>query len=298
MQAIRRRTSLVRVIPRHLTSRSRKASDEFSECGTISAKAMSRAETDKAEIAHACMKAISELDGSIGRSPRTRETKFPECPGENNHQGIRTMGYVFGKRAYVNGSLIALNVLYFLYLELTGSSLDAGFMYEHGAMAAEAVLEGNEYYRLVTAMFMHFGIRHIVNNMIILFALGDNLERALGHLKYLIFYLACGIGSNWVSMMLEPRDIIVISAGASGAIFGVIGGLLYAVLINKGQLEDLSSRQLIVMIVLSLCLGLTEQGVDNAAHISGLLIGIVLGAVLYRKRKKNAFIGGIENEER
>ena len=52
------------------------------ECDIISAKAMSRAETDKAEIAHACMRAISELDGSIGRSPRTRETQFPECSGE------------------------------------------------------------------------------------------------------------------------------------------------------------------------------------------------------------------------
>ena len=107
------------------------------------------------------------------------------------------MGSQYGKKAYVNGLLIALNVLFFLYLELTGSSEDAYFMYTKGAMYAPAVLEDGEYYRLVTAMFMHFGIRHIMNNMLVLFLLGDNLERALGHIKYLIFYMLCGIGSNY-----------------------------------------------------------------------------------------------------
>ena len=116
------------------------------------------------------------------------------------------MGSQYGKKAYVNGLLIALNVLFFLYLEITGSSEDAYFMYTKGAMYAPAVLEDGEYYRLLTAMFMHFGIRHIMNNMLVLFVLGDNLERALGHVKYLIFYLLCGIGSNWVSMMAHTAD--------------------------------------------------------------------------------------------
>ena len=99
------------------------------------------------------------------------------------------MDYNSGKRAYVNIGLMILNVLYFLYLEIAGSSEDVYFMYEKGAMFAPAVLEDGEYYRLLTAMFMHFGIDHIINNMIVLFALGDNLERALGHIKYLLLYL-------------------------------------------------------------------------------------------------------------
>ena len=107
------------------------------------------------------------------------------------------MGSRYGKKAYVNGLLIALNVLFFLYLEITDSSEDAYFMYTKGAMFAPTVLEDGEYYRLLTAMFMHFGIRHIMNNMLVLFVIGDNLERALGHVKYLIFYLLCGIGSNY-----------------------------------------------------------------------------------------------------
>lgn len=202
------------------------------------------------------------------------------------------MGYGSRKKAYVNWILIALNVVYFLYLEIAGSSEDAYFMYEKGAMLAPAVLEGGEYYRLLTAMFMHFGIRHIVNNMLVLFALGDNLERALGHVKYLIFYLACGIGSNWASMMVNGSDSMTVSAGASGAIFGIVGGLLYAVVINRGQLEDLSTRQLVIMIFISLYAGFTSTGVDNAAHISGLILGILLGMLLYRKPKKQNDYGG------
>lgn len=202
------------------------------------------------------------------------------------------MGYGSGRKAYVNWMLIAVNVLYFLYLEIAGSSENAYFMYTKGAMLAPAVLEDGEYYRLLTAMFMHFGIRHIVNNMIVLFALGDNLERALGHVKYLIFYLACGIGSNWISMMTGGADSMTVSAGASGAIFGVVGGLFYAVMINKGRLEDLSTRQLVILILLSLYAGFTSTGVDNAAHVSGLILGVLFGVILYRKPEKTVDNGG------
>ena len=193
------------------------------------------------------------------------------------------MGSRYGKKAYVNGLLIALNVLFFLYLEITGSSENVYFMYTKGAMSAPAVLEDGEYYRLLTAMVMHFGSRHIMNNMLVLFVLGDNLERALGHVKYLIFYLLCGIGSNWVSMMAHSTDTMTVSAGASGAIFGVVGGLLYVVTANKGRLEDLSTRQLVIMIFFSLYLGYTSTGVDNTAHLSGLVIGIVLAIILYHR---------------
>lgn len=197
------------------------------------------------------------------------------------------MGYDVRKKSYVTGILIALNVIAFLYLEIAGSSQDIYFMVESGAVFAPAVVYEKQYYRLLTAVFMHFGIDHIINNMIVLFALGDNLERAFGHVKYLILYLVCGVGSNLISMMIDGPDSMIVSAGASGAIFGVVGGLVYAVLINKGRLEDLSMRQLVVMVALSLYLGFTESGVDNAAHIAGLVLGILLGMILYRKPKKD-----------
>lgn len=197
------------------------------------------------------------------------------------------MGYVRSRKLpYVNMAFIAINVIYFLFLELTGSSENSLFMIQHGAMFEPLIVEEGEYYRLLTAVFMHFGINHIANNMLILFILGDNMERALGHIKYLIFYLVCGVGANLVSMAVNiVQNDLVVSAGASGAIFGVIGGLFYAVGVNHGRLEDLSTRQLGVMIICSLYFGFTSTGVDNVAHVAGLVIGVVMGVLLYRKPK-------------
>lgn len=216
------------------------------------------------------------------------------------------------KRAYVNGIIILINALYFVYLELIGSTeSDVLFMLQHGAVEWDAVVGRGEYFRLLTAVFMHFGIGHIINNMLILFVLGGTLERAMGHLKYLVLYLVCGMGANLASLYFPvwlegiassypamagiltglfridaESHRYMVSAGASGAIFGVIGGLLYVVAVNKGRLEDLSSRQLAVVILFSLYLGFTSAQVDNAAHVSGLAVGIVMAAILYRRPRR------------
>lgn len=185
--------------------------------------------------------------------------------------------------AYINGVLIAVNILYFFWLEFHGSTENAAFMVEHGAMYVPLVVREGEYYRLLTAVFMHFGISHLVNNMVILFVLGDNLERALGKVKYLVFYLICGVGANVFSMVVSIREYeLAVSAGASGAIFGVIGGLLYVVIRNRGRLEDLSTRQLELFVVCSLYFGFTSTGIDNAAHVGGLVLGFLLAAIFYR----------------
>lgn len=191
------------------------------------------------------------------------------------------------KKAWMNSILIILNIVYFLYLEIAGSSEDTLFMLRHGAMFAPLVVEEREYYRLLTSIFMHFGIHHITNNMIILFVLGDNMERAIGSAKYLVFYLLCGVGSNLISMRASMNSQVkAVGAGASGAIFGVIGGLFYAVAVNRGKLEDLSTRQLAIMIIFSLYFGFTSTGIDNVAHVSGLVLGILLAMVFYRKPKR------------
>ena len=195
---------------------------------------------------------------------------------------------VYGRKtAYVNTAIIIINVLCFLYLELQGSTENAGFMLAHGAMFAPLVVDHGQYYRLVTSVFMHFGVSHLLHNMLVLFVLGDNLERALGHVKYLIFYLLCGVGANLVSMTVNlMTGSLSVGAGASGAIFGVVGGLVYAVGVNRGRLEDLTSRQLGVMILLTLYHGFTSMNIDNAAHIGGLAAGILLGILLYRKPRR------------
>ncbi len=191
------------------------------------------------------------------------------------------------KRPYdiCNKVIVALNVLVFLVLDLMGDTESGSFMYGHGAMFPDAVLVDGEWYRLITCMFVHFGIRHVANNMLILFFLGDNLERVLGHVKYVVLYLLSGLGGSALSLiyMVRTGDYAV-SGGASGAIFGVIGALIYIVVRNRGRLENLTARRLIFMAVLSLYYGFTATGVDNLAHVGGLVCGFLLAILLYRKK--------------
>ncbi|MGP8314785.1 rhomboid family intramembrane serine protease [Enterocloster aldenensis] len=193
--------------------------------------------------------------------------------------------YKIKDRAYVNIALIAVNVLIFLYFELIGDTEDTMFMIMHGAVYEPLVVLRGEYYRLFTSMFLHFGASHLVNNMLVLFVLGERMEQVLGHVKYLIFYIVSGIAANIISIVVHMGSAYAaVSAGASGAIFGVVGGLVYVVAANHGQLDGLANRQLGFMIILSLYHGFTASGVDNWAHIGGLFSGFILSIFLYRRK--------------
>lgn len=159
-------------------------------------------------------------------------------------------------------------------------------MMEHGAMYVPDILEQGKYYELFASMFMHFGFEHLMNNMIALAVIGWNLEQEIGKIKFLIIYFVSGLGGNILSAYADifTQDYSV-SAGASGAVFGVIGALLYAAIRNKGRIGDISGRGLMLMIGLSLYCGVTEGGINNMAHIGGLAAGFLMGILLYRKRK-------------
>ena len=187
--------------------------------------------------------------------------------------------------AVCTAAMIIINIAVFLILSVFGNTEDAVFMLRHGAMYEPMVMQDHEVYRIFTSMFMHFGIGHLVNNMLVLFVMGEPLEQALGHFRYLILYFVSGIGANWISMMRKGADSMVISAGASGAIFGVIGGLLSLAALNKGRLGNLSTRQLMIMVLFSLYFGFTSTGVDNTAHVSGLILGAILGILLHKRSK-------------
>ncbi|MBQ9828341.1 MAG: rhomboid family intramembrane serine protease, partial [Lachnospiraceae bacterium] len=186
-----------------------------------------------------------------------------------------------------NTIFIIANIVVFIYLEMKGDTNDATFMLEHGAEYWPAIEYNQEYWRLLTAAFLHFGAAHLINNMIVLAFLGDNLERALGTVKYIIFYTLGAMGSNLCSFLIErANNSNTISAGASGAIFAVVGGMLYILIVNRGHLEDLNQRNIILFIAFSLYMGFTTTGINNIAHISGLAIGFVLAAIMYRRRRK------------
>lgn len=178
-------------------------------------------------------------------------------------------------------ALILINVLVFIAVEFTGTSQDAWHVLEYGAAYTPYIIQNGEVYRLFTSMFLHFGIEHLVNNMLVLFVLGSRLEQVIGKIRFFLIYLLGGIAGNVVSLLLELKtQEFSVSAGASGAVFAVMGAMIYVVVRNKGWLGDLSMRQILVMAAFSLYFGFTSSGVDNAAHIGGLLAGFVL-AVLF-----------------
>ncbi len=185
-----------------------------------------------------------------------------------------------------NTVLVVTNIVIFLLCEIFGSTQDTLFLLEHGALSYPEVFQGHEYYRLFTYMFLHGGIDHLFNNMLILWFIGDNLEKQMGHMKYLILYFASGILAGFASMSYNSSiGRYVVCVGASGAIFGVAGALALIVLVNRGRVENLTARQMVLFIALSLYGGFTSQGVDNIAHVGGLLAGVLLGLMLYRRKK-------------
>lgn len=187
----------------------------------------------------------------------------------------------------VTVALILINVLVFIAVELTGTSQNAWHVLDYGAAYTPYIVQNGEAYRLFTSMFLHFGIEHLVNNMLVLFVLGSRLEQVIGKLRFLFIYLAGGMAGNIFSLILELRNQdFSVSAGASGAVFAVMGAMIYVVIRNKGWLGDLSMRQILVMAAFSLYFGFTSSGVDNAAHIGGMIAGFVLAVLIWHPRKK------------
>lgn len=119
------------------------------------------------------------------------------------------------QKAVCTTALIVINIGVFLVLSVMGATEDTLFMLEHGAMYGPYVVEGHQYYRIFTCLFLHFGIEHLLNNMVLLGALGWNLELETGRIKFLIIYFISGLGGNLLSLWMNmSTDKMVVSAGA------------------------------------------------------------------------------------
>lgn len=185
----------------------------------------------------------------------------------------------------INNLIVAVNIIVFIIQEAMGDTNDAYFLFEHGGVYPAGLFKEHEVYKLFTSMFMHSGIKHIFNNMLILFLIGANLERAMGKIKYTITYLGSGLIGGIVSQIiyyLQGREYLV-CVGASGAIFGVLGALIWILIVNKGKVEGLSLRRMLISVGLSILLGFSDGGVSMSAHIGGLIGGFILSMLLYRK---------------
>lgn len=204
---------------------------------------------------------------------------------------------------FVNYLLIAVNIIVFIFVQGMGSN--EAFLMSFSTVPKE-ILTGTDitsgglgpspepvYLTILTSMFMHGSIAHIGGNMLYLWIFGDNLENVMGHFKYFIFYIICGVLASLAHVMVSSvtgNGLLVPSLGASGAISGVLGG--YLVLFPKNQVRVMAVRSIInvpaivslgIWIVLQIvsqmqALGGSGQegGVAYAAHIGGFLAGMIL----------------------
>lgn len=179
----------------------------------------------------------------------------------------------------VNYTLIALNILMFVLMTLSGGSDQILTTLTGGAIQTETLvtfgakvnelIQGGQLWRFLASAFLHINILHLVFNLYALYSLGGLSERLLGHNRYLFLYLLSGVGGSVSSYLFSPA----ISAGASGAIFGLMGALLiYCWKFPRLWSTGLGTN-LILVIIVNLVFGFSQPGIDNFAHLGGLVTG-------------------------
>jgi rhomboid protease GluP len=185
-------------------------------------------------------------------------------------------------------TLIAVNVLVFAAMVVGGVSftqptpMDA---LRWGADFGPLTIGQGQYWRLLTACFVHFGILHIAFNMYVLYQIGPFVQITFGRARYLILYFLAGLAGSIVSLLIHPQSV---GAGASGAIFGLYGAVFGFLLRERHSLNPAAvksiGRSAGVFIVYNLIFGAMNRTTDVSAHLGGLVVGFLAGIALVRTR--------------
>ncbi len=188
------------------------------------------------------------------------------------------------KKIVITNILIFINVLmFFVVFAASKANITAGALVSFGALYAPLVKNG-EIFRLITTGFLHGGVLHLLFNMYALYLIGTQLEGFIGKKNFLIIYFYSLISASLMSMIINPYTV---SVGASGAIFGLLGSLLYFGYQYRLYLGSVMKTQIIPVIVINLIFGFTMSGIDNAAHIGGLIGGALIAMALGVQQKED-----------
>ena len=202
---------------------------------------------------------------------------------EHNKKDAKKINAVFkNKFPMITYWLIAVNVILYVIPILFGQYND---LINNYSVWGPAIREG-QYYRLLTGIFLHGGILHLLFNCYALYVIGAQVENFLGRIKFLIIYLVAGISGALFSVIFGGNFA---SIGASGAIFGLMGALVYFGYHYRVYLGTVIKSQIIPLIVLNLLLGFCVSGIDNFAHIGGLIGGTLMSIALGVKDKSSWF---------
>ena len=188
---------------------------------------------------------------------------------------------------YVSIGLTIINIILFLLCTFEGNLL-----YNKGGLSPYYFFERKEYYRLFTSMFLHGDIQHLVNNMLLLCGLGAMIEREAGHVTFGLLYFLTGLGGNIASLWYKVSvgDLDVLSIGASGAVFGLIGVLLVLALLPGVNIPSATPVRILFVIGYSIYSGMSETNIDNAGHIGGVICGILLGGLIFGVLRRGFFV--------
>ncbi|MFS8651257.1 MAG: rhomboid family intramembrane serine protease [Caldibacillus sp.] len=178
---------------------------------------------------------------------------------------------------------IGIQIFIFLLMELFGSSRNTFILILFGAKYTPLILEG-QWWRLITPMFLHIGIIHLLMNSMALYFLGTTVERIFGRFRFLFIFLLAGFMGNVASFVFSSPQSI--SAGASGGIFGLFGALLFFGLVHPRPFFRTMGANIITLVGINLLIGFLP-GIDFAGHLGGLVGGFLAAAIVSLPREKN-----------
>lgn len=188
---------------------------------------------------------------------------------------------LFAKKPFLTYILVVANIIMYLLLEWFGSSTDISTLIKFGAKFNYAILEG-DWWRFITPMFLHIGFLHLFMNTLALYYLGISVERIYGTWRFFLIYFVAGFTGAAASFAFTTQ----ISAGASGAIFGCFGALLYFGVVHPSLFYRTMGMNVISVIAINLAFGFLVPMVDNSAHIGGLIGGFLASAFVHLPKHK------------
>lgn len=203
--------------------------------------------------------------------------KVTDNINKNNAKRNKIAEKIFSyKQPIVTYIIMAVCIILFILMELSGGSTNSQILLKYGANL-DILVKNGEYYRLFTCIFLHIGIMHLICNMYSLYVIGREVESLFGKVKYIIIFILSGIFGSIMSIAFTHNTI---SAGASGAIFGLLGALLYFGINYRTYLGEAIKRTIIPIIVVNLIIGFFAEGIDLAAHIGGLVGGVLVSMMV------------------
>lgn len=174
------------------------------------------------------------------------------------------------KPIFISHILIAINVIVFLIMWLVDSDISSMTLIHFGAKANFLIVDG-QWYRLITPMFLHVDFFHLLFNSMALASFGTETELIFGKTKFLIIYFVSGLSGSIGSLIFSQS----VSAGASGAIFGLIGANIYLLTLNRELYKRVFGNSILVLLVINLIYGITNPLIDDSAHIAGFIGGFL-----------------------